>query len=186
MTDPLFLAAVETVLLHEGHVSNDPRDPGGATAWGVSLRFLAALPEAQRLELADVDGDGDVDADDVVRLPRERAVEIYRRCWWERYRYAELGGVIVPTKVFDLAVNMGQRQAALCLQRALRACGGGAGVAEDGVMGPATIAAVRKANADRGMLAAIRAEAAGFYRALVAEKPARACFLKGWLNRAYH
>ena len=85
-------------------------------------------------------------------------------------------------KVFDLAVNVGHRQAVKLLQRALRACG--ATVADDGVLGPLTRQAVQVAQPDL-LVAALRSEAAGFYRALAQKKPENEKFLKGWLNRCY-
>ena len=37
---PRFTAAVARVLEHEGGFVDDPVDPGGATNWGISLRYL--------------------------------------------------------------------------------------------------------------------------------------------------
>ena len=37
-----FEAAIPTILRHEGGFSNDPQDVGGATNFGVSLRWLKA------------------------------------------------------------------------------------------------------------------------------------------------
>jgi lysozyme family protein len=57
-------------------------------------------------------------------------------------------------------------------------------LADDGVLGPASRAAIRDA-LQLPLLAALRSEAAGFYRGLVAAKPAFKRFEAGWLNRAY-
>jgi lysozyme family protein len=67
------------------------------------------------------------------------------------------------------------------LQRALRA--NHWPVTEDGILGTKTRTA---ANAFTGGLApALRSEAAGFYRVLVAKHPQFKRFLNGWTRRAY-
>lgn len=174
----LWERAVETVLAHEGAFVSDPRDPGGATNWGISLRFL----RAQGADLGDVDGDGDIDAEDVRRLPQDVAVELYRREFWDRYLYGRLPEP-VASKVFDLAVNMGPSSAHRCLQRACRACG--FELVEDGVIGQETRRVCGSVSPPAALAAALRSEAAGFYRLLVARRPAFEAFETGWLNRAY-
>ena len=59
-----------------------------------------------------------------------------------------------------------------------------ADVEVDGVIGPQTIGAVNQAN-PAALLAAIRLEAAAFYRERVASNRKLAPFERGWLNRAY-
>ena len=75
----------------------------------------------------------------------------------------------IAIKVFDLAVNLGDRAAVLCLQRALRACG--IRVTVDGRLGPETCGAVRRA--------------AGEYRLRLERGASQAAFGSGWMNRAY-
>jgi lysozyme family protein len=184
MVDPRFEKALKVLLPHEGGFGDDPADPGGATNFGVSLRFLRTLGDLDRdgYRDGDLDRDGDVDVEDIRAMTKERAVELYRAQWWDRYAYGRIGDETVAIKVFDLAVNMGAYQAHLVAQRALRACG--TRVAEDGVLGPRTRAAL-DAWPPRPILPALRAEAAGFYRALVAIRPKLDRFLAGWLDRAY-
>lgn len=177
-TDIRFEAALALVLAHEGGFVDDQADPGGATKYGVSLRTLRALGDLA----FDLDGDGDLDADDVKHLTVETAGAFYHQHFWDRYGYAELRDLHVAAKAFDLAVNMGPGAAHRCLQRALRACG--VPVAEDGILGPITRQAANDAEF-KGLFPALKSEAAGFYRALVAAQPAREKWLKGWLNRAY-
>ncbi len=171
-----FDRAIAFVLEHEGAYVEDPHDNGGATMWGISLRLLRELPEG------DVDRDGDVDADDVRHLPRDLAIEIYRRTFWDNYRYFRMPEQ-VGAKVFDLAVNAGPAQAHRLLQRALRACC--VDVAEDGILGPETLRGTLIAASPVALVAALRSEAAGFYRLLVARRPALERFEAGWLRRAY-
>ncbi len=180
-------AAIELVLRHEGGFVNDPVDPGGATNFGISLRFLKAEigDDAALLALYDADGDGDLDAGDMAALDRIEAIEIYRRAFWYRYDCGDFPA-LVGVKFFDLCVNAGSRQATLILQRAVSACG--VRLVDDGALGPLTRNGVRAVCESYGALPlkfAMRAEAAAFYRALIAAKPAFEKYRKGWLRRAY-
>lgn len=152
-----FEPAVEVVLDHEGGYSNHPSDPGGETKFGISRRSYPHV---------DIEG-----------LTRDAAKAIYFDDWWQKYRWRDIQSQVIATKVFDLAVNMDAPPAHRILQRALRAVG--ERVEEDGRLGPITIAAVNRAP-QFALLAAIRSEAAGFYRSL--NKPH---FERGWLARAY-
>lgn len=199
MTETLFARALEVVLLHEGVDSDHPQDPGGATRYGISLAFLRALGDLDRDGWAegDLDRDGDVDAVDIRLLDRARAVELYRTQFWDRYGYARFP-YSIGLRVFSFAVNMGPRSAHRCLQRAARAAGGPS-LVDDGIIGPLTRAGVAARPVDQ-VVAGLRAEAAGHYRALVAANRVRrhawragrapvkdlSVFLEGWLNRAYY
>lgn len=193
-----FNEAIPIILQHEGGYVNDPDDPGGATKWGISLRYLKTLDPS----IADIDRDGDVDVEDVRRMTKDQAKEFYRKGWWEKYRYALIGPQYLATKVFDLAVNMGPSRAHRLLQWALRAVG--RPVKVDGIIGPKTRAAIEdndpyyiqgddetsyapgtSKQTYLPIASALRAEASAFYRSLVTADPGREKWLEGWLNRAY-
>ena len=55
-----FSKAITVILKHEGGFSNHSSDPGGATNYGISLRWL----KSEGL-YGDLDDDGDVDIDDI-------------------------------------------------------------------------------------------------------------------------
>lgn len=190
-----FDEAVRVVLEHEGGLVDHPEDPGGVTNYGISLRWAVhAMIDAgdTALELLDIDGDGDTDADDVRTMQRADAVVLYRAFWWDRYRYGEIQDQTLATKVFDLAVNMGPKQAHRCAQRAVR--GIGDDLVDDGILGPLTRAALNLFGSV-GLIPPLRSEAAGFYRALIVrndalrrhgiEVPDFGVFKRGWLRRAY-
>ena len=182
-----FEPAVEAVLDHEGggRFVDHPSDPGGATRWGISLRYLRTRGAA-----GDVDGNGQVGAEDIRRLTRDQAVAIYREDWWLPGRYAEIQDQLVAEKVFSLAVNMGDvrrrnapNPAHTLLQRAVRAASG-IRLEVDGRIGDRTLAAVNACQ-PAALLAALRSEAAGRYRRLVLRNDRLGVLLQGWLNRAY-
>src|SRR5690606_270217 len=120
---------------------------------------------------------------DIANLTREEAIEIYRRDWWDKYGYGRFASPAIATKVFDLSVNVGPRRAHEILQRALHAVGR-RDVTIDGIIGPQTISAAN-AVPPGVLLAALRAEAAAYYRQLIERNPNLKKFERGWLNRAY-
>lgn len=170
------MAAVTNTLKHEGFRSDDPDDPGGATNYGVSLRWLRT-----KGKFGDFDGDGDVDRDDIWAMTEADAVEAYHRFWWKANGYGDFHDA--GAKIFDLAINMGPKPAHRILQRGVRGAGGAA-LVDDGIIGPATRAAVAAVNQDH-LIPAIRSEAAGHYRLLIRVKPVFEKYRNGWLNRAY-
>lgn len=158
-----FRYAVEVVVRNEGGYVNDPSDPGGETKFGISKRSYPHL--------------------DIANLTREEAIAIYRRDWWDKYGYGRLASSAIAAKVFDLSVNVGPRRAHEMLQRALHAVGR-RDVVVDGIIGPQTIAAVNAAPPD-ALLAALRAEAAAYYRQLIERNPTLKKYERGWMRRAY-
>ncbi len=158
-----FERCLKALLRHEGGYVDHPRDPGGATNLGITL----GTAKAWRL---DVDGDGDVDKNDVRLLTPETAAPVYREGYWRKTASDRLPPGL-DYMVFDLAVNSGTQRAARYLQRC-------AGVGEDGVIGPKTLAAVADVGASRMVhrLADLRE---GFYRSL----PTFSTFGKGWMRR---
>src|SRR5690606_5243602 len=121
---------------------------------------------------------------DIANLTREQAIEIYRRDWWERYRIGEIEDVTIASKVLDLFVNVGPIQGATIVQRALHACGR-RDVEIDGIMGSQPLAAINSVRPRSALLAAIKAEAAAYYRFLVERRPELRRFEQGWITRAY-
>jgi len=166
--------ALPVILAHEGGWSDNPRDPGGATKYGISLRFL-------RAQGIDLDMDGDVDADDVRALSPQHAAALYRARFWDAEGYGRIVDQQVATKVCDMSVNMGPRRAHRLCQRALNECGERLEV--DGVLGPDTVDAVNRTEA-RELLLELCAEQTAYYTTLAEVKPALAVFLVGWTRRA--
>ena len=162
MLDDKFNKAINVILANEGGYVNDPKDAGGESKYGISKKSYPKL--------------------DIKNLTIEGAKAIYYRDFWEGQKYKEFKSDQLATKVFDLAVNVGTSRAHRILQRALRAVGNT--IKEDGIIGQITLLAVNSSN-ENELLAAIKSEAAGYYRSIVAKNSSQAKFLSGWLNRAY-
>jgi len=116
---------VSKIIKHEGGniFTDDPDDPGGATKFGISIRFAGSIH-------LDIDGDGDTDKADIKALTIEHARDIYWEHFWEK-----IAGGLLPRGIayiaFDGAVNQGVHAATIDLQRAL-------GVEDDGIIGNIT------------------------------------------------
>ncbi len=182
--DVVLEAALEWTLKHEGGFANDPLDRGGATNWGITLGVLKGLGRA-----ADFDGDGDVDAQDVVLLTREEAKEIYRKKYWPWSTYGSVMPELVERldprvlmKHFDIGVNMGRRAADLLLQRAVNLVRGQL-LVEDAVVGVRTLSAAGGCNANDLLRGLVEVQL-DRYDAIVEARPDQAKWLPIWRKRA--
>lgn len=152
-----FDTALNYTLPLEGGYVNDPHDPGGETNFGICKRNHPNV--------------------DIKNLTREQAAEIYQREYWQE-SYERINSLAIVNKVFSEAVNIGVKNANICLQRAVRASIGIL-LKEDGVLGNLSIIAINRAPFE-SLLACYKSELAGHYRAI--NDPD---FINGWLNRAY-
>lgn len=169
---------LDFILEREGGFINDPKDPGGATNYGISLRFLQTIDPA----MADLDEDGDVDADDVFALSPDNARAFYRQFFYQTmgiHQYpAPLGAAML-----DTGVNMGKRRAGRILQRALNRCG--AAVAMDGIVGPKTRTALMFFD-PMDVLRAVLLIRVFVYADLCRKNPDLHRFFYGWVERVRH
>lgn len=163
-----FDRAIGVILKHEGGFVDDPSDPGGATNFGISLRWASKPPLRYTRK-------------DIVNLTEKDAAMIYRVHWWGPGRYDEIKSQDVATKVFDMAINMGSSRALKIVQAALVDCDHAVDV--DGIIGPKTIDAINECDPST-LLGKIIGRQSDFYRGLARSRPEMAKFLRGWLHRA--
>ena len=122
-----FDRALPHILRHEGGFVNHPRDPGGATNFGITQNtynnWLRSQGHQQR---------------SVRHITQEEVASIYKEGFWDTVR-----GDFLPDGVaycvFDASVNSGPGRAIRWLQTVV-------GARVDGVIGPETLGMVREMN----------------------------------------
>ncbi|WP_439532060.1 glycoside hydrolase family 108 protein [Polymorphobacter sp.] len=173
------------LLRTEGGFNDIAADRGGATNFGISLRFLAEEVRTNPGAAAIVPPP--ITRDTIRALNRDQAARLYRLCFWDTVHASALPARI-DHAVFCIAVNSGARQAAFFLQRAINlTLPFGDAVAVDRRIGQQTLVAARRV-ADAGQtgvfLGHYRQLAERRYRDIVARNPSQRIFLDGWLARA--
>jgi lysozyme family protein len=108
--------AFDLLIGNEGGYVDNPKDPGGETMWGVTLRVARAYGYSG--EMRD--------------LSRDAAKNIAKKLYWDPLKLDQFDGR-VAFQIFDANYNGGHP--VIWMQ-------GAAGAKADGVLGPATIAAV--------------------------------------------
>lgn len=156
ITGNRFDKIVLKTLAHEDGYVNDKNDPGGETNYGICKRSYPG--------------------EDIKNMTKARAIEIYRRDFWEKPKINMLKDDALAAKVFDLGVNMGPKQAIKHLQRAMNDLG--ANLIDDGVLGPATLTAVNGYPEQLALLEKFKNRARKYYIGL--NKPR---YINGWLKR---
>lgn len=114
----MFQRAVAIVLAEEGVFSDDERDPGGETKYGISAKAYPRL--------------------DIKNMTLVQAKSLYLTDYWLRNRCEKMPWWAALC-VFDASVNQGVRPAARMMQQAV-------GVFQDDQIGPVTLKAIGSAN----------------------------------------
>lgn len=153
-----FERCLAETLKHEGGWADHPDDPGGATMRGVTIGTYAQF-KGRKVTKAELRA-----------IPEADLRVIYRRNYWDKLRCDDLPEGL-DLVAFDAAVNSGPARGARWLQQAL-------GAADDGKVGPQTIAAAQRAYAPAAVMRAI-AIRRGFLKSLK-KWPT---FGRGWTDR---
>ena len=143
------------VLKNEGEYTDDPRDRGGETLYGVSRVYHP--DEFDLIYRLWKDGKKN--------LALDTAEKFYRKEFYNDL-YDQLPEKLA-FKLFDLSINLGKGKAVGLLQKAV-------GAKQDGIFGPKTLEACN--NVYREFIA----EAEAYYKSL--DNPV---YEKGWLNRLH-
>lgn len=156
--------ALKRVLAYEGGKVDDPHDPGGRTAYGITQNTYNASRKLKGLP-----------TQDVYKITSEEVAEIYQRDYWNRMKCDDMPSG-VDLLLFDGGVNSGNVQSVKWLQRALN--DGGARLGVDGQLGPQTMAAVEECSPE-AVIRAMATRRLAFLQAL----RTWGRYGKGWTTR---
>ncbi|KVP11956.1 hypothetical protein WJ85_17135 [Burkholderia ubonensis] len=121
-----FDEAFDALIGNEGGYSNNPKDPGGETMWGITARVARAAGYTGAMR----------------DLPRETAKAIAKRFYWDPLQL-DLFDPRVAFQILDANYNGGHP--VIWMQ-------GAAGAKVDGILGPGTIGAVQGVDPLRFMM----------------------------------
>jgi lysozyme family protein len=151
---------IEMIVRLEAGYSDNPADPGGATNFGITQRYL----DNARNRWPDLPAS-------VADLNVSQAFMLYQSDEWVEIHGDQLPAMVAPL-VMDEAVNGGPGTAVRLLQESLN-------IAADGVIGPQTLAAAQAADPAK-LAAEYAARRAVFYAKL---EDSEAQFELGWMRR---
>lgn len=154
------------ILSWEGGFANVKGDKGGATKYGVTISTWKA-------QGYDVDGDGDIDIDDLKCITEKDAMEICRRNYWDRWHADQIENQSVANLLVDWVWSSG-KNGIIIPQQVL-------GVKVDGVVGPITIKALNDFSPN--IFLRLWSRRKRYLYDICYRNATNYKFLAGWLNR---
>jgi len=162
----------------EGGYTNDPRDSGGETNFGITVAVARDEGFTGRMQ----------------EMGRIQAKAVYNRRYWVKPRFADVGArsQVIAAELFDTGVNCGTATASIMLQRVLNVMNDGgklyADLKVDGTIGSATLTALDRYLAKRGkdgemtMLVALNCLQGERYIDLAERRAKDEAFVYGWIK----
>jgi lysozyme family protein len=165
-----FQNALDFTFRHEGGLSNHKNDKGGLTNYGITFKvFKMVHPDANE--------------DDLKSMTTSAAAEIYEKFYWDAHSLDKLPEPL-SIIVFDQVVNRGF-SAIRSLQRAYNLTIHNKHLSVDGIMGPASVAALVEISKEAKLELTLNFidECRNSYIDIVKRDTTQLDFLKGWLKR---
>ena len=151
----------------EGGWSDHKNDKGGKTNMGITLSTWRSCGY-------DKDGDGDIDADDLLLITEDDVFNLYKRNYWDRWLADHIHSQSVANMLVDWTWNSGTAGIKIP-QRLLN-------VTADGIVGKVTISTLNQVN-PKGFFQVLKEARIEFINDIIRKNPSQEVFRKGWLNR---
>lgn len=171
ITSPLSLfdKAISVVFAQEGIYSNDSIDKGGETKYGISK---TSYPK-----------------EDITNLTMDRAKEIYKRDFWDKYQYNKISNESLSITFFSTCVNVGPKNCHKILQKTLNNIIRENKLtlpllSEDGILGNMSIEYTNRLSCYQLKEEYLKA-LSNYYISISLSNPSQSKYLKGWLNRVF-
>ena len=158
-----FNSAFAEVIGYEGLYSNNSLDQGGETKYGIAKRWYPHL--------------------DIKNLTLDEAQQIYFNNYWNPMLLGQIVSSPIATEIFEQAINMGKKQAAIHAQKSV--CLLSDPIIVDGWFGKQTVTSINKLSDSKvfPLLKCLNYYQMGKYIEIVENDPTQRGFFVGWLKR---
>lgn len=155
------------ILSWEGGYVNDPADSGGATNKGVTLKTW-------QTQGWDKNHDGKIDVKDLKLISDADAMAIMKKNYWDRWKADLIDSQAIANILVDWVWGSGVW--GIKIPQDMLGC------EADGVVGPKTLAALRRQNPAM-FFNRLKQRRKQYLYDICKSRPAKKKFLKGWLRR---
>jgi lysozyme family protein len=158
-----FQLAFQETIGYEGGYSNNSSDYGGETKYGIAKRWYPNV--------------------DIKNLTLDEAQAIYFKDYWNPLLLGQIVSNAVATEIFEQAVNMGKKQAAIHAQRSVGLLG--PAILVDGWLGNQTVVGLNGLGARNTpqLMKCLNGFQFMRYLEIVENDPTQRGFFVGWLRR---
>ncbi|MBN8826459.1 MULTISPECIES: glycosyl hydrolase 108 family protein [unclassified Spirosoma] len=185
-----FNKAFALTLNFEGGLANDPDDKGGLTYAGVTTRdwpnwkgwpiIHTAIAQYKNTDVVNRALKANGTLQTLVK-------EFYKTYYWDVHKLDLCTNQLIASELFDTSVNQGTRTAALYLQQSLNVLNNQGkaypDIAEDGIIGPQTIALVNTHPRPKDLLLMLNILQGYKYFINARNNPTQEKFMRSWLSR---
>lgn len=154
------------LLVHEGGFVNHPKDPGGATMKGVTLKAYTDYRKRKGLLSTTVE--------DLKRISDDEWTDILKYGYWDKIKADDIKNQSIAEISVDWIYNSGPGMVRN-IQRIL-------GITADGIAGPKTVEAINN-SPQKELFDKIWKARKDWYDGIVKRAPDKGVFYRGWINR---